>query len=85
MNFTGILDTAGIQTQPRGSDPQVDAIYKAVVKIRLQFMEPDGIVLHPNDWRTIRLTKDSNGNYSRARSSNPTPTGCSGCRSTPAL
>jgi HK97 family phage major capsid protein len=63
VNMTGILNTAGIQVQARGTDSQADAIYKGITKIREQFMEPDGIVLHPSDWQTIRLSKDSIENY----------------------
>jgi HK97 family phage major capsid protein len=60
----GILNTSGIQTQARSTDPQSDAIYKAIIKVRLQFMEPTGIVLHPSDWQTIRLSKAStSGDY----------------------
>jgi len=63
VNMTGILNTAGIQTQARGADAQVDAIYKGITKIREQFMEPDAVVLNPADWQTIRLSKDANANY----------------------
>lgn len=62
-NMTGILNTAGIQTQALGADPVPDAILKAMTKIRLQFMEPDGIVLHPNDFRDVRLLRTADGEY----------------------
>jgi HK97 family phage major capsid protein len=58
----GILTAAG-QTQPRGSDPQLECIYKGMTKLRNAFFEPDGIVLNPNDWESIRLSKDATGNY----------------------
>jgi HK97 family phage major capsid protein len=65
-NLRGILNTSGIQTQARGTDPHADAIYKAMVKLRLAFFEPDGICLHPSDWQTIRLTKTADGEYQTA-------------------
>jgi HK97 family phage major capsid protein len=63
-NLTGILQTAGIQTQAKGADSAADAIYKAMTKIRFTgFFEPDGIVIHPNDFQDIRLLKDGNNQY----------------------
>jgi HK97 family phage major capsid protein len=40
-----------------------DNIFAAMTKIRTFFIEPDGIVMNPNDWATLRLAKDANGNY----------------------
>lgn len=62
-NLRGILNTAGIQTQALGADDRASAIYKAVTLIRLQFADPDAIVLNPNDWQDIRLTKNANGDF----------------------
>lgn len=70
-NLTGILATAGIQTQAKGADTAVDAIYKAMTKVRWGDLagaaqggyEPDAIVIHPTDWEAIRLTKDANNQY----------------------
>lgn len=71
QNLTGILSTAGIQTQALGGDVRPDAVYKAMTKVRWGNLagtaqggfEPDGIVMHPTDWETIRLLKDTNGQY----------------------
>lgn len=53
-----------IQSQPKGADTVIDAIFKAITKIRsVGFFEPDAIVVHPNDWQDIRLAKDGNDNY----------------------
>lgn len=62
-NITGILNTSGILTQAKGTDTEVDAIHKAITQIRLGFLEPNGVALHPNDWQSIRLSKDADGNY----------------------
>lgn len=62
-NLTGIENTAGILTQAKGTDTEVDAIHKAITQIRLGFVEPNGVALHPNDWQAVRLSKDSTGNY----------------------
>lgn len=64
VNLTGIMNRTGVQTQAMGGDTAVDAIYKAVTLVRVNaFMEPDGLVVHPNDWQQIRLSKDGNNQY----------------------
>lgn len=65
-NLTGLLNTSGIQTQAQGGDVAVDALYKAVTKIRtVGFFEPDGMVINAADWGTtaFRLAKDANQQY----------------------
>jgi hypothetical protein len=63
-NLTGILNTAGIQTQAKGADPTPDAFYLAIQKIRtVAFMEPTAIVMHPDDWSPIRLLRTADGIY----------------------
>ena len=63
-NLTGILNTAGIQTQAKGADPTPDAIYKAMQKIRtVAFMEPSAVVFHPDDWTDVRLLRTTDGIY----------------------
>lgn len=66
VNLRGILNTVGIQTQAVGADTRADAIFKALTKVRGAFFEPDGIVLHPNDWQDIRLSKTADGDYQTA-------------------
>jgi hypothetical protein len=63
QHFTGIMSTSGILTRAKGTDTAVDALHKAMTSIRLNFIEPNGVGLHPTDWETIRLSKDANGNY----------------------
>lgn len=63
-NITGIVATSGIQTQAKGVDSNVDAIFKAITKVRATGnYEPTGIVINPTDWELIRLAKDSNNQY----------------------
>lgn len=62
--ITGVLVTSGIQSQALAADTKPDAIHKAITKIRtIGFFEPDGIVIHPNDWQELRLLKDDNLQY----------------------
>ena len=69
-NLTGVLQTSGIQeyswssgaTAPV-SDTKADAIRRAATLSFLAYYEPSGVVLHPNDWEDIELTKDNNGQY----------------------
>lgn len=72
-NITGLLQTSGIQTQALGGDTRPDALRKAITKVRFVpnavqanaqgGYTPDAIVMNPTDWETIRLLKDSNGQY----------------------
>jgi HK97 family phage major capsid protein len=60
----GILQTPNIQTQAQGSMTVPDAILSAMTKIRTgAYLEPDGIVMNPNDWFNLRAMKDKNGQY----------------------
>ena len=72
-NLTGVLNTAGIQeyawsdglysSTPGQSDTKADAIRRAATLAFLAYYEQSGVVLHPNDWEDIELTKDGNGQY----------------------
>lgn len=63
--ITGILNTAGIQTQAGGGASSIpDAFFKAITKVRaIGFFEPDYVVMNPFDWQNVVLTKDGNGQY----------------------
>lgn len=81
-DLTGILNRSSLTAaQPKGGDSAVDAIYKDITKIRVaSFLEPDGIVMHPNDWQDIRLSKDQNLQYYGGGPFNYGPYGVGGYR-----
>lgn len=74
-NIRGILNRVGIQTGTRsalgvttgetaGSTTIGNALFAAITAIRVNaLVEPDGIVMHPNNWQALRLAKDSAGQY----------------------
>lgn len=63
-NVSGILDRSGIQTQAKGGDPTPDAFFKAFVKVQITGdADPDGFVIHPNDWSDVRLLRTIDGIY----------------------
>lgn len=63
-NLTGILNVSGLQSQAKGTDPVPDAIHKAITKVRVTGRAmPNAIIMHPNDWQGIRLTRTSDGVY----------------------
>jgi HK97 family phage major capsid protein len=63
-NLRGILQFSGIQTQAKGADSNLDALMKAITKVRaVGFFEPDAIVIHPTDWQLLKLAKDANQQY----------------------
>jgi HK97 family phage major capsid protein len=42
---------------------KIERIMAAITKIRLAFLEPTAVLLHPNDYQEIRLAKDAMGQY----------------------
>lgn len=63
-NLLGILNTPNILTQATGADPNVDAIFKAIVQVQsVGFSEPNAVLLHPLNWQAMRLLKTSTGIY----------------------
>ena len=66
-NLLGIMETSGIQgydwSDGALKDTKADAIRRAATLSFLAYYEPTGVVLHPNDWEDIELSKDDNGQY----------------------
>jgi Phage capsid family len=62
-NLLGLLNTPGIQTEAMGANTALDAIYNALVKVRVTGRSsPNAVVIHPNDFSPIRTLK-ANGLY----------------------
>jgi len=67
-DLRGILNTPNIQTYvqgtaPNGSETALDAVRRALTKAILAYYEPTGVVVHPYDWETLELSKDSQLRY----------------------
>jgi len=61
--ISGFLDRA-INTQARGTDTNLDAVFKGIQVCRVTgFAEPDGIVMHPDNFTPIALYKSTTGDY----------------------
>lgn len=63
-NIRGVLNTTGIGTVARGTEPRVEALHKAITNVRVNaFVEPEAILVHPTDYEELIFEKDSTGNY----------------------
>ena len=69
-DLAGILNNGSIQSYAWSSgattpvkDTKADAIRRAATLAYLAYYEPTGIIVNPNDWEDIELTKNSQGTY----------------------
>ncbi|MEV0994651.1 phage major capsid protein [Nonomuraea sp. NPDC050202] len=63
-NLLGTENVPGIISQPKGADPTMDALYKAMNRIRTEgFAEPNVIFMSPLKWESIRLLRTADGVY----------------------
>jgi HK97 family phage major capsid protein len=69
VNFQGILNAPGIGSITMGSsghtsEYELDAIHRAITFIRLTlFADPTALLIHPTDYESTILRKDSYGRY----------------------
>lgn len=67
QNLKGILNTSGIGSINRNgtaSERKVEAIHRGITWVRLNgFLEPEGIVIHPQDYEDVLFEKDTEGDY----------------------
>lgn len=68
--LNGIMQASGVQTYAWSdgattpvADTKGDAIRRAATLSFLSYYEPTGVVLHPNDYEDIELTKNDQGSY----------------------
>lgn len=65
-NVLGLLNRSGIQTETQAIAPDTaaDTIFRAITKVQTATgLDADGILINPADYQTLRLAKDSNGQY----------------------
>jgi HK97 family phage major capsid protein len=68
-NITGLLNRPGLAptiatTAGQTAQKIIEGIFNQITALRsVSFVEPDAIVMHPQDWQTVRLGKDVNGQY----------------------
>lgn len=70
-NFTGILNTANIQSRVHktsgrdftANDSVADTLRRAITDIALEFYEADGILMNPIQTEEMELEKGSDGHY----------------------
>lgn len=68
QNLTGIYTVATAYTQPTGAvvtgtETKIDRIRLMMLQAYLAEFPPTGIVLHPTDWASIELLKDTQARY----------------------
>ena len=63
-DIDGILNRSLTAAQAKGADSIAIAVHKEITKVRVaSFLDPTGIVFHPNDWEAARLEQDANDQF----------------------
>lgn len=69
-NLRGILNRSGINTATSysigGANPDqalIDSVFRAAMRVREAFVEPDAVAMRPATWEIAALAKDGNRNY----------------------
>lgn len=63
IGFQGAA-ASSVLSQARGADTNIDAVFKAIQQIRVTGLaEPDGVVMHPDNFTPIALYKATTGEY----------------------
>lgn len=63
-DIDGILNRSITAAQPLGGDSIAIAVHKEITKVRVaSFLDPTGVVFHPNDWQSARLEQDTNEQF----------------------
>ena len=65
QNILGLIPQATAYDDSRGrvGDTRIDVLRRAMTQVRVAEYQADSIVIHPNDWELIELTKTSEGAY----------------------
>lgn len=65
QNISGLIPnaTAYNTTRTQPGDTRIDILRRAMTQVRIAEYMADAIVLHPDDWEQIELTKTSEGAY----------------------
>lgn len=59
QNLLGLIPQADAYDRAVTGDSKLDAILRAKTQVRLNFYEPNGVVLHPADYEEMMVTKAS--------------------------
>lgn len=63
-DIDGLLNRSLTAAQPKGGDSIAVAVHKEITKVRVaSFLDPTGVVFHPNDWEAARLEQDQNDQF----------------------
>lgn len=63
-NLLGIFNTSGVTAgRTVGGDTIIDQIRRAMTDVALNYLNPNGAMLHPLDYEAVVLTKGTDGHY----------------------